>query len=267
MSDSEPVHAPLAAPTYLTHVTVPVFRRGRALGVAAVVHLAAFAVLVLVFNHRFRALQPDEATLSLVIEPSPFVGSGPTVITPVSKPAPRPMKPQTLPPQPEKTVPTPSTATQTGAEVAHVTSAAASLPLPAPPAPAAPKPSPPKLAVPIQRANPHLGDNQPVGYGLVVDNRILPARPDARMNRPPPYPPLARSHGEQGKVLLSIQVAPTGRASAVTIVKSSGYLILDNAARDAAFGWRFLPAQYHGKVVPASFLLLVKFELSATADH
>jgi protein TonB len=266
MSDSDPVHAPLAAPTYLTHVTVPVFRRGRALGVAAAVHLAAFGLVILVFHHHFRALQPDEATLSLVIEPSPFVGSGPTVITPVSKPAPRPTKPQILPPRPEKSVPTPSTAMQTSPEVAK-TASIASLPRPAPPARPLPKPSPAKLAVPTSAASPHLGDNQPVGYGLVVDNRILPARPDARMNRPPPYPELARNHGEQGKVLLSIQVAPNGRASAVTIVASSGYLILDNAARDAVLGWHFLPAEYHGKIVPSSFLLPVSFELSGASLH
>ncbi len=54
MSETDPVHAPLAAPTYLTHVTVPVFRRGRALGVAAAVHVAAFALVVLILNHHFR---------------------------------------------------------------------------------------------------------------------------------------------------------------------------------------------------------------------
>jgi protein TonB len=266
VSDTDPVHAPLAAPTYLTHVTVPVFRRGRALGVAALVHVVAFAMVLLVFNHRFRALQPDEATVSLVIQPSPFVGTGPTVITPVAKSEPKAIRTQPLPPQPVKAIPTPSNARQTSPEVARAT-ALASLPLPAPPAPPAPKPDPVKARMSAPAPSPHLGNNQPVGYGLVVDNRILPARPDSRVNLPPPYPPLALTHGEQGNVLLSIQVAPSGRASAVTIVTSSGFSILDDAARDAVLGWRFLPADFHGRPVSSTLLLPIKFEINSVVDR
>lgn len=266
MSDSDPVHAPLAAPTYLTHVTVPVFRRGRALGVAVAVHVVAFALLLVVFNHRFRVLQPDEATVSLVIEPSPFVGTGPTVMTPVSKPEPRTTRTQQPPPQQVRTAPTPSNATQTSAQVAAVASSA-ELPPPAPPAPPAPKPDLVRPRMSAAAPRPHLGNNQPAGYGLVVDNRILPARPDARINLPPPYPPLALAHGEQGNVLLSIQVAPSGRASAVTIVASSGFSILDDAARDAVLGWRFQPADFHGRPVSSTLLLPVKFEINSLLDR
>lgn len=262
MSDYDPVHAPLAAPTYLTHVTVPVFRRGRALGVAAAVHVAAFLLLILVFNHHFRVLQSDEATVSLVIEPSPFVGTGPTVITPVTRPAPRTVQTPQIQPQQEKTTPAPSVAAQTSHDVAHV-AVSASLPLPAPPAPPAPKPEPFKPLVSASAPTPHLGNNQPVGYGLVVDNRIFPARPESRGDRPPAYPPLALAYGEQGKVLLSIQVEPSGRASAVNIVTSSGFSILDDAARDAVLGWRFLPADFHGRPVSSTLLLPVRFELSS----
>jgi protein TonB len=266
MSETDPVHAPLSAPTYLTHVTVPVFRRGRALGVAATVHVAALALVVLFLNHHFRALQPDEATVSLVIEPSPFVGTGPTVITPVAKPEPKTVRTQPLPPQPIKAVPTPANAMQTSPEAARA-GASASLPLPAPPAPPTPKPDPAKARAAAPAPSPHLGNNQPVGYGLVVDTRILPARPDAHVNLPPPYPPLALTHGEQGNVLLSIEVAPSGRASAVTIVTSSGFSILDDAARDAVLGWRFLPADFHGKPVSSTLLLPIKFEINSLTDR
>jgi protein TonB len=266
MSETDPVHAPLAAPTYLTHVTVPVFRRGRALGVAAAVHVAAFALVVLILNHHFRALQPAEATVSLVIEPSPFVGTGPTVITPVAKPEPKTPRTQPLPPQPINAVPIPANAMQTSEEAARA-SDSANLPLPAPPAPPAPKPAPRKARLSAPAPSPHLGNNQPVGYGLVIDNRILPARPDARVNMPPPYPPVALTHGEQGNVLLSIQVASSGRASAVTIVTSSGFSILDDAARDAVLGWRFLPADFHGRPVSSTLLLPIKFEINSLVDR
>jgi len=266
VSNADQVQAPLAAPTYLTHVTVPVFRRGRALGVAAVVHLAALVVVLLVCSHRFRAPPPDEATVSLVIEPSPFVGTGPTVIAPASKPQPKTTRTQELPAKPVRAAPTPADAAQTSHEVASV-APSASLRLPAPPASPAPKNAPIKARVSAPAPAPHLGNHQPVGYGLVVDTRILPARPDSRVNLPPTYPPLALSHGEQGNVLLSIQVAPSGWASAVTVVGSSGFSILDAAARDAVLGWRFLPADFHGRPVSSTLLLPIRFEINAVLDR
>jgi protein TonB len=233
VTEIEPVHAPLAAPTYLTHITVPVFRRGRALSVAVAVHVVAVLVLVLMFHHRFRTIEPDEATVALVIEPSPYVGTGQTVITPVTKPTPRPVQTKPAPPKAEKAPPAPT-----------------------PQQVAAPRPSPAPM--------PHLGNNQPAGYGLVVDTKIIPARPDARINMPPAYPPDALGRGEQGRVLLSIQVAPSGRASAVLVVSSSGYAILDDAARDAVLGWRFLPADLRGKPVWSTLLLPVRFQIDSS---
>jgi protein TonB len=263
MTETDPVHAPLAAPTYLTHVTVPVFRRGRAFGVAVAVHAAAVLVLLLMFHHRFQAADPNEATVALVIEPSPYVGTGQTVITPVTKPAPRPVQRRPTPPQAAQTTPSPSNATQSGPQ-ALAASDAASLPLPAPPAPPAPTPHPIAAPRPAPAPAPHLGNNQPAGYGLVVDTKIIPARPDARINVPPAYPPAALGHGEQGRVLLSIQVAPSGRASAVLIMASSGYAILDNAARDAVLGWRFVPADFRGKPVWSTLLLPVTFQIDSS---
>jgi protein TonB len=263
VTEIEPVHAPLAAPTYLTHITVPVFRRGRALSVAVAVHVVAVLVLVLMFHHRFRTIEPDEATVALVIEPSPYVGTGQTVITPVTKPTPRPVQTKPAPPKAEKATPAPSNASQSGPQAA-VVAHAAMLPLPAPPAPPAPTPQQVAAPRPSPAPMPHLGNNQPAGYGLVVDTKIIPARPDARINMPPAYPPDALGRGEQGRVLLSIQVAPSGRASAVLVVSSSGYAILDDAARDAVLGWRFLPADLRGKPVWSTLLLPVRFQIDSS---
>jgi len=49
--------------------------------------------------------------------------------------------------------------------------------------------------------------------------------------------------------------------SAVTIVNSSGFVILDAAARDALLGWRFLPAYFQGQPVASTLLWSVTFEL------
>jgi len=260
--DGEDVHAPLAAPTYLTHVTAPDFRRGRAAAAALLLHVAAAMVIVAVLHHRDDAQAPDPATVALVIEPSPFVGTGPMVVSKTVVKAARAQESR-----PAAHVEKAASARANGARASPDRVAArkaAELPLPAPPAPAPPKALLAALAASAPAPPPHLGNNQPAGYGLVADERIIPARPDARVNLPPAYPPEALSHGEQGRVLLSIQVAPSGRASAVNIVASSGYLILDDAARDAVLGWHFLPAAYAGKAVASTLLLPVQFEITQT---
>lgn len=105
-----------------------------------------------------------------------------------------------------------------------------------------------------------LGDNQPVGHGQAY-GRIIPARPDATINPKPAYPLEAREHGEQGRVLLSIHIAPSGRPSEVDIVTSSGFAVLDEAAQTAVQGWRFNPAEVNGKPVGSVLLFPIQFQL------
>jgi protein TonB len=260
MSLGEEVHAPLAAPTYLTHVTVPVFRRGRAIATAILLHLAAALIVLAVLHHRFFAITPDEATVALVIEPSPYVGTGPTVLAP-KPPIARPQHARTMRIHATKAAAASANSTQFSHEVASPHSNA-ELRLPAPPSQPAPHPkrkSPDHATPPL----PHLGDNQPPGYGMVVDPKIIPARPDDAANQPPAYPPDALSRHEQGRVLLSISVNPAGRASAVEIITSSGYAILDNTARAAVSDWHFLPADLAGKPVASTLLLPITFEIDA----
>jgi protein TonB len=262
MNPDREVRAPLAVPTYLTHVTAPAFRRGRAALAAVLLHLAAILVAVAILHHRDEIQAPDPATVALVIEPSPYVGTGPSVISRTVTKAARAHASRQAP-RPERI----ARARAPRAEPPRAAPRIAARPLAAPPALAAPR-VPPALADAAAAAAtaaapaPHLGNNQPNGYGLVADQRIIPARPDSQLNLPPAYPPEALSHGEQGRVLLSIQVAPSGRASAVDIVASSGFLILDDAARDAVLGWHFLPAAYAGKPVPSTLLLPVRFEIT-----
>jgi len=97
-------------------------------------------------------------------------------------------------------------------------------------------------------------DDPPVGAGpvlpesraLVITHRVDPA-----------YPAAARRAGEEGTVLLSVRVDPNGLVSAVSILRSSGSLRLDDAARDAVKRWRFA-ARQSGTVevnLPISFRL------------
>jgi periplasmic protein TonB len=87
-------------------------------------------------------------------------------------------------------------------------------------------------------------------------SHVIPAKQDAVFhNKPPEYPVDAAADGEQGTVVLLIHVAPSGRAAGVDVVRSSGYLSLDSAARDAVAKWRFLPAVKDGQPVPSEMTM------------
>ena len=49
----------------------------------------------------------------------------------------------------------------------------------------------------------------------------------------PPYPPLARRHGETGRVVLEVRIDEAGRVANVRVVESSGHTRLDKAATAA----------------------------------
>ncbi len=80
-------------------------------------------------------------------------------------------------------------------------------------------------------------------------------------NRQPIYPADAVRRGEQGVVTLVIHVSPAGLASGVAVAQSSGFLLLDRAARDAVEDWHFLPAVRDGRPIAADMPLRVRFEL------
>ncbi len=62
-------------------------------------------------------------------------------------------------------------------------------------------------------------------------------------NPKPVYPMVARKRGWQGDVLLEVEVGPDGRSQAVTVIASSGYQVLDNAAlKTIRDKWVFEPA-------------------------
>jgi protein TonB len=264
MNPGEEVRAPLAAPTYLTHVTVPEFRRGRAIAIAALLHAAAVVIVFIILHHRFTVREPDQATVALVIEPSPYVGSGPTVLTPAKPHIPHPSRTRVAARPAEKSTGTHGQTSRPIPPLAQ-TRAPTDFAAPAPPSPPAPQPAEAAAPQSLPDMMPHLGNNQPAGFGLVADDKVIPARPDSRVNLPPAYPPEALLHAEQGRVLLSIQVDTGGRATGVNFVASSGYTILDNAARNAILGWHFVPASFRGRPVTSTFLLPVTFEIDTAS--
>lgn len=92
---------------------------------------------------------------------------------------------------------------------------------------------------------------------------ITPARPVSGMetDRAPIYPEIARRRGEQGRVLLRVQVAADGLPTDVSVAKSSGYAALDNAALTALRQWRFVPATSGGTAIAAIAVVPIRFQL------
>jgi protein TonB len=75
------------------------------------------------------------------------------------------------------------------------------------------------------------------------------------------YPRLSQQRDEQGKVLVHVQIDVDGRALQAEIKQSSGFDRLDQAALNAALGWRYVPGKRAGVPeimwtdVPISFVI------------
>ncbi|MCL2886458.1 MAG: TonB family protein [Betaproteobacteria bacterium] len=125
----------------------------------------------------------------------------------------------------------------------------------------------PTAATPVVAAPP-AGEDEPVAALAVAAAPaagpvVTAARYDAAYlsNPEPKYPLLSRRLGEEGKVLLRVRVTPDGRASAVELEKSSNFARLDEAARQAVAGWRFVPARRGNEAVEASVIVPIIFSL------
>jgi protein TonB len=77
----------------------------------------------------------------------------------------------------------------------------------------------------------------------------------------PKYPYLARINNYEGLVILKIKVSADGRCAGISIVKSSGYKILDKAAVEAVKKWRFIPSMKNGKPVWGEKEIRIRFKL------
>lgn len=95
------------------------------------------------------------------------------------------------------------------------------------------------------------------GHGAFVE-----ATPRGTANRPPAYPWLARVAGWEGTVVLRVTIEGDGRPSAVMVATSSGYAMLDAAAKDAIARWTFLPATRGGRPIGSTVSVPVRFRLT-----
>lgn len=141
---------------------------------------------------------------------------------------------------------------------------------PQPPPPKA-KPKPPqKKAVPLKPQKPKVKPKpveeivEPTPQPTVTDNNAPvssapvtapPAPPveekvtqphagaDYLNNPPPEYPEIAMERGWEGRVLMKVHVKPDGKPDDISVIKSSGKKVLDDAAVSTVKKWSFVPAK------------------------
>jgi protein TonB len=79
--------------------------------------------------------------------------------------------------------------------------------------------------------------------------------------KPPVYPPRCLRMGIEGVVKVRVLVGEDGRAQEVSLAKSSGESLLDEAAIDAVRSWVFKPATRNGVPARAWAVVPIEFKL------
>lgn len=83
---------------------------------------------------------------------------------------------------------------------------------------------------------------------------------------PVDYPASAVAAGEEGTVLIALEVDASGRARDVSVQESSGYPRLDDAALHSVTRWSFRPATREGRPRSQRILVPVAFRLNREAN-
>ncbi|MDO8423925.1 MAG: TonB family protein [Parvibaculum sp.] len=79
---------------------------------------------------------------------------------------------------------------------------------------------------------------------------------------PARYPKRARDLNQEGEVLLHVRLDNLGNAEEIVVWRSSGFILLDNAALAAARRWQFEPERRNGRPVFARVQIPVRFALN-----
>lgn len=127
------------------------------------------------------------------------------------------------------------------------------------PKPPAPKPVQKRPTAPASRGP---ADAQPQSAPVAATPRTVPASQVGYLVQPRAvYPARSRKAGEQGTVVVRVQIDASGRASRVLLEKSSGHPALDDAALSAVRAAEFRPYVGSGVPQPVWVLAPIKFEL------
>jgi protein TonB len=103
-----------------------------------------------------------------------------------------------------------------------------------------------------ERRAPNGGEPTPTLDVQAVGYLVAPA---------PRYPPASRRLREQGEVLVRVLIGPDGRPAEVSVLRSSGFLRLDDAALEAVRAALFRPYVAEGRARAAYVRVPVDFSL------
>src|SRR5216684_4388825 len=216
---------------------------------AAALLYAAFAAALLLAAWKATPPEPWPASPSVfnVVfeEPPP---------TPPPAPEPQSVAPE-APPEPTLAKPEPAPVPPAPLAIAEPTPRQ----LPKPPQHAAP---PPRSAAPAP-SPPAEQQVATVTPPPLPTAPVLPPQPIGGLasNRKPDYPPAARLRGQQGLVVLRVEVSAAGAPLSIAVVSTSGHTVLDKAALAAVEQWRFKPATQAGTPVTGAVDVPIQFRL------
>jgi len=94
-----------------------------------------------------------------------------------------------------------------------------------------------------KNATPAIPLPSPARSMLPESNIVQSGRPDYAYNPAPEYPILLREQGISGTVWVKVWVGSDGHPGAISLIKGSGYRLLDESALNAVRNWRFIPAR------------------------
>jgi protein TonB len=80
-------------------------------------------------------------------------------------------------------------------------------------------------------------------------------------NPPPEYPAAALRRAWEGKVTLLIHVSAQGTAESISVMRSSGQPVLDEAAVQAVRKWKFVPARRGDTPIAGVATQVIDFKL------
>lgn len=162
-------------------------------------------------------------------------------------PTPPPPQPQPAPVPKRVTPPVPRPAPQPVAIADPTPSPTAATGITEPQPPAPPPQTPMVVAEPAPPAPPKI--------------ELPSSSADYLNNAPPPYPPLSKRLGEQGKVIVRAFIEVNGTASKAEIRTSSGYERLDQTALQTVLKWRYIPGKRAGVPEAMWFNIPINFVL------
>jgi protein TonB len=118
---------------------------------------------------------------------------------------------------------------------------------------------------PIQDTIPEIEvpTDEPAPAAITADTSTALETSNMKVNKrvDPVYPPQSRRAGEEGTGVFRVLVDASGHASGVTVVKSTGFPKLDDAAMTAIRKWLFKAAVQNGQPVQSWTRVRVQFRL------